>query len=613
MTEAVKIGDVAPRAEFAGDGVQTAFNFIFPFFENGDIKVYVDGVLQSTGYSVSGAAATDDAGLSEGSVTFDAAPAAGAEVVVLRDIPVKRLSAFSESGEFRARVINAELSKLTAVVQQIATGLGRAIRFADSEIAAPPPFMPAKAARAGQFLGFDAEGALIAAAGASADLKPVSSYIDGMLDRDSAAAARAYLGISGFLGVDIRDEGGAGDNETDNTGPLDDALATAKTVGFKEIVFPMTTPGAAGISRYRFFSRPAAFDTGIRIRGQAWSTTELRQDYTPGAADAFLEWNNSGGGGLRDFTVWKTAGDGDGDALSITGNGTNRHNSGRFEGLRISGDVGWRRAINVDGSLHTDAGSQGIRNIYFTNIECFGGDVVLNNVVSCQFAGLYMTQGNGAALPTLKVTGAGGGGNSTSSSQQVQITNLDCGGHVVLEHCNRVSILGGSIRGDLTIAATATNVTVIMADITGTVTFNSPSGLVIDCKTGRVWGGFRPQRPLGQETETAIATAGAETWTAAQVLGGLIRRDCNGAGRTDTLPTAALLVAALPGARVGDVIKVKVINDSDAAETLTLQAGSGGSFAQVAASRIVAQNQSKELWIRLTNVGAGTEAYAAYV
>jgi predicted RecA/RadA family phage recombinase len=102
----------------------------------------------------------------------------------------------------------------------------------------------------------------------------------------------------------------------------------------------------------------------------------------------------------------------------------------------------------------------------------------------------------------------------------------------------------------------------------------------------------------------SINTAGAVTYTAAQVLGGIIVRDPNGAARNDVLPTAALLVAAIPGAAVGDIIRTKLINGADAAETITLSAGAGGAFDanQTAASQVLAQLNSKDIIIRLTNV-----------
>lgn len=113
----------------------------------------------------------------------------------------------------------------------------------------------------------------------------------------------------------------------------------------------------------------------------------------------------------------------------------------------------------------------------------------------------------------------------------------------------------------------------------------------------------------------SIATAGAATYTAAQLLGGVIVRDCAGGARTDVLPTAALLVAAIPGVQVGDIIRTKIINGSDANEVLTIDAGTGGGYDtnQTTASRVIAQNASKELVIRITNVTASSEAYVAYL
>jgi hypothetical protein len=120
---------------------------------------------------------------------------------------------------------------------------------------------------------------------------------------------------------------------------------------------------------------------------------------------------------------------------------------------------------------------------------------------------------------------------------------------------------------------------------------------------------------LGSPTPTSKATVGGITYTAAEILSNIIVRDCAGASRTDTLPTATLLIAALPGiARVGQLISVLMVNGSDAAETITIAAGTGGSFDpnQIAASRVIPQNTSKRLHIRLTSV-TGTVTYRVYM
>lgn len=110
------------------------------------------------------------------------------------------------------------------------------------------------------------------------------------------------------------------------------------------------------------------------------------------------------------------------------------------------------------------------------------------------------------------------------------------------------------------------------------------------------------------------ADVGNVVLTAAEILSGIIVADTNGASRNYTLPTAALLVAALPGVQVGDVVRCLIVNGADAAEVITLIAGANGAFDvnQTAVSRVIGQNTSKVLHVRFTNVGVGTEAYVVY-
>lgn len=136
--------------------------------------------------------------------------------------------------------------------------------------------------------------------------------------------------------------------------------------------------------------------------------------------------------------------------------------------------------------------------------------------------------------------------------------------------------------------------------------------------TGRVRLGGGEGAGLDDDAAPAAAsysTAGNITFTAADILGRTIVRATNGASRTDVLPTAALLVAALPGVRVGDVVDCLIVNGATAAETITLTAGAGGAFDanQPAGARVIPQNGSKTLRIRFTNVTAASEAYVAYM
>lgn len=77
-------------------------------------------------------------------------------------------------------------------------------------------------------------------------------------------------------------------------------------------------------------------------------------------------------------------------------------------------------------------------------------------------------------------------------------------------------------------------------------------------------------------------TAGARDIAATDLLGGYYRRECSGGARTDTLPSAADLTAALATGRagtspppIGTHIDVTVHNISAAANTLTIANGTG--------------------------------------
>lgn len=73
-----------------------------------------------------------------------------------------------------------------------------------------------------------------------------------------------------------------------------------------------------------------------------------------------------------------------------------------------------------------------------------------------------------------------------------------------------------------------------------------------------------------------INTAGDATYTAANLAGGLIERDPNGAPRNDTTDSAAAIIAALGLMADGDSRICYLFNASDGvAETITLAGGTG--------------------------------------
>jgi hypothetical protein len=190
MADHIKIGDISPRIQYMGDGVQTVFTYPFPIFADGDIKAYEDGTLQTitTHYDVSGAGSDNG-----GTVAFVTAPANEAIVTLLRDLTIERSSDFQESGEFRAKVINDELDKIISMVQETEDALERTLHQTSTDITGTLE-LPEKEARASKVLAFDASGNPIVS---SADLTVIESGAT-----DAAASAAAALVSEGNAATD---------------------------------------------------------------------------------------------------------------------------------------------------------------------------------------------------------------------------------------------------------------------------------------------------------------------------------------------------------------------------------------------------------------------------
>lgn len=191
MTTPTPVEDSAVRVRYVGDGIATAFPFAFRAFEPGDVVVYLDGVVQAAGFAV-----TLDPEGAGGSVDFAAPPAAGARLALVRVLVPRRVSDFAPAGPFRAAVINRELDRQVALLEQLDDETRRGLRLHPAD-GGGALLLPDAATRAGAFLAFDGAGAPMAAAGsAGAGELPVSAFAaDNLLSAPDAAAARTALGL----------------------------------------------------------------------------------------------------------------------------------------------------------------------------------------------------------------------------------------------------------------------------------------------------------------------------------------------------------------------------------------------------------------------------------
>ena len=116
-----------------------------------------------------------------------------------------------------------------------------------------------------------------------------------------------------------------------------------------------------------------------------------------------------------------------------------------------------------------------------------------------------------------------------------------------------------------------------------------------------------------------VETAGALTVTIAKITSGLVVMDPT-ADRAFTLTTAALAVAGVVGAAVGDCIDFSIINTGTAGadEIVTLAAGTGGTL--VGSGAVLTTDPVNDAFssgsglfrLRFANVTAGAEAIVVY-
>ena len=110
-------------------------------------------------------------------------------------------------------------------------------------------------------------------------------------------------------------------------------------------------------------------------------------------------------------------------------------------------------------------------------------------------------------------------------------------------------------------------------------------------------------------TVTTDATAGARTYTAAELIGGLLLRDPAGGNRSDVTPTAALIVAGIAGCVVGSGFEFVIKNTADADETLTL---TGGATVTMSGAVKIGYGQSRRFLAIVTNATPAAEAVTIY-
>lgn len=186
-----------------GNGTTTAFPVTFPFHAQEDLVVVSTEIatgaqttkLLGTEYTITGITDTLGYYSSGGTVNFLVAPAAGERITIYRDpVRLQELD-LQDASNFPAESIEAQFDYLTMLIQRNADLVARALTQPDGD-STTIDRLPSTVERASKFLAFDANGDPVAAAGTSANLGPVSSFIDTLLVAPDAPTVRSILGVA---------------------------------------------------------------------------------------------------------------------------------------------------------------------------------------------------------------------------------------------------------------------------------------------------------------------------------------------------------------------------------------------------------------------------------
>lgn len=162
----IDLSDNNPRVEYSvAQGVtQTSFAIPFEFFDDSDVKIYVDGTLKTEGVDYTLTGGDGSTGTASISVT---GATGGSIVIIVRRIALERVTDFTAGSDINRAALNQQLDSLVAIAADLDDRIDRAIHIPDEDPADITFELPVKAIRAGKYLAFGVDGDVLVKSGTS--------------------------------------------------------------------------------------------------------------------------------------------------------------------------------------------------------------------------------------------------------------------------------------------------------------------------------------------------------------------------------------------------------------------------------------------------------------
>jgi hypothetical protein len=236
-----------PITTILANGVTTVFPFAFTALQATDLVVMGGVTVKALGVDY-----TVALGPTSGSVTFLVPPANGTLVTIYRDTKLTRSTDYQTSGDLPATVVNADFDRLWFALQEIYSGgkgTPTALRVPSGETINA---LPAAAARASYYLGFDGTGQpalLLPATGTAAALaldlasRASATKGGGLVGYDASLSyASGTVGAKMREFISVKDFGAVGDGVTDDSTAVQNALNASLHVFVPPGTYKIGTP-----------------------------------------------------------------------------------------------------------------------------------------------------------------------------------------------------------------------------------------------------------------------------------------------------------------------------------------------------------------------------------